>query len=69
MFVRPSLGFTKRRAERAVERALMCARRAGLQVESGEIIAEGTPEVIAQTTSSYTGKFLAELLPKLNGKR
>ncbi|PYN93898.1 MAG: excinuclease ABC subunit A [Candidatus Rokuibacteriota bacterium] len=37
--------------------------------EGGEIIAEGAPEVIAQTTSSYTGKFLAELLPKLNGKR
>ncbi len=37
--------------------------------EGGEIIAEGAPEVIAQTPSSYTGKFLAELLPKLNGKR
>jgi excinuclease ABC subunit A len=35
----------------------------------GEIVAEGPPEVIAQTPGSYTGKFLAEILPKLNGKR
>jgi len=35
----------------------------------GEIIAEGPPEVIAQTPGSYTGKFLAEVLPKANGKR
>jgi len=37
--------------------------------EGGEIIAEGPPDAIAQTPGSYTGKFLAELLPKLNGKR
>jgi excinuclease ABC subunit A len=36
--------------------------------EGGEIVAEGPPEVIAQTPGSYTGKFLAELLPKVNGK-
>jgi excinuclease ABC subunit A len=36
--------------------------------EGGEVVAEGPPEVIAQTPGSYTGKFLAELLPKLNGK-
>jgi excinuclease ABC subunit A len=34
----------------------------------GEIVAEGPPEAIAQTPGSYTGKFLAEVLPK-NGKR
>src|SRR2546427_13295854 len=36
--------------------------------EGGEIVAEGTPEVVAQTPGSYTGKFLAEVLPKLDGK-
>ena len=36
--------------------------------EGGEIVAEGTPEAVAQTPGSYTGKFLAEILPKLNGK-
>ncbi len=35
--------------------------------EGGEIVAEGPPETVAQTSGSYTGKFLAELLPK-NGK-
>jgi len=34
----------------------------------GEIVAEGVPEIVAQTPGSYTGKFLAELLPKPNGK-
>jgi excinuclease ABC subunit A len=34
----------------------------------GEIIAEGVPEVVAQTPGSYTGKFLADVLPKPNGK-
>jgi len=34
----------------------------------GEIVAEGTPEQVAQTDGSYTGKFLRELLPRLNGK-
>src|SRR5947199_3495479 len=37
--------------------------------EGGEIIAEGPPEAVAQTPGSYTGKFLAELLPRLNGQR
>src|SRR6267142_1569866 len=32
----------------------------------GEIVAEGTPEQIAQIDGSYTGKFLRELLPKAN---
>jgi excinuclease ABC subunit A len=34
----------------------------------GEIVAEGPPEAIAQTPGSYTGKFLAEVLPKRNGR-
>jgi len=34
----------------------------------GEIVAEGPPEAIAATPGSYTGKFLAEVLPK-NGRR
>jgi excinuclease ABC subunit A len=37
--------------------------------DGGEIVAEGVPEVVAQTPGSYTGKFLAEALPRLNGKR
>jgi excinuclease ABC subunit A len=36
--------------------------------DGGEVVAEGPPETIAQTPGSYTGKFLAELLPRLNGK-
>jgi excinuclease ABC subunit A len=36
--------------------------------EGGEIVAEGTPEIVAQTPGSYTGKFLAEALPKVNGR-
>src|SRR5881296_3352391 len=36
--------------------------------EGGEIVAEGPPETIAQTPGSYTGKFLAEILPRPNGK-
>jgi excinuclease ABC subunit A len=32
--------------------------------EGGEIVAEGSPEVIAQAPGSYTGKFLAEFLPR-----
>jgi excinuclease ABC subunit A len=36
--------------------------------EGGEVIAEGSPEVVAQTPGSYTGKFLAEVLPRLAGK-
>jgi excinuclease ABC subunit A len=34
----------------------------------GDIVAEGTPEVVAQTPGSYTGKFLADVLPKFGGK-
>jgi excinuclease ABC subunit A len=34
----------------------------------GEIVAEGTPEQVAQVPASYTGKFLRELLPRVNGK-
>jgi excinuclease ABC subunit A len=37
--------------------------------EGGEIVAEGPPEVVAQTPGSYTGKFLAEVLPKTNGRK
>jgi excinuclease ABC subunit A len=34
----------------------------------GEIVAEGTPEQVAQVPGSYTGKFLRDLLPRANGK-
>jgi excinuclease ABC subunit A len=34
----------------------------------GEVVAEGTPEQLAQIDGSYTGKFLRDLLPKANGK-
>ncbi len=34
----------------------------------GEIVAEGTPEQVAQVPGSYTGKFLRDLLPRVNGK-
>ena len=34
----------------------------------GEIVAEGTPEQVAQVTGSYTGKFLQEVLPRANGR-
>ena len=34
----------------------------------GDIVAEGTPEQVAQTDGSYTGKFLRDLLPRPNGK-
>src|SRR5438876_7134337 len=37
--------------------------------EGGEIVAEGAPEVVAQTPGSHTGKFLAESLPKTKGER
>ena len=34
----------------------------------GEIVAEGTPETVGQTPGSYTGKFLADVLPKLGAR-
>jgi excinuclease ABC subunit A len=34
----------------------------------GEIVAEGTPEQVAQVSASYTGKFLRDVLPRANGK-
>jgi excinuclease ABC subunit A len=34
----------------------------------GELVAEGTPEQVAQVGASYTGKFLRELLPRPNGR-
>jgi excinuclease ABC subunit A len=35
----------------------------------GEVIAEGTPEEVAQSESSYTGQFLREMLEKMEGLR
>src|SRR2546425_8615152 len=35
----------------------------------GEIVAEGTPEQVAQTDGSYTGKFLRDLLPRFESKQ
>ena len=34
----------------------------------GEVVAEGTPEQLAQVAASYTGKFLRDLLPRGNGR-
>ncbi|CPU61381.1 UvrABC system protein A [Mycobacteroides abscessus] len=36
----------------------------------GTVVAEGTPESVAQTAGSYTGEFLVDLLPRpvRNGK-
>jgi excinuclease ABC subunit A len=34
----------------------------------GAVIAEGTPEQVAQIDGSYTGKFLREMLPRPNGR-
>ena len=34
----------------------------------GELVAAGTPEQVAQTEGSYTGKFLREVLPRPNGR-
>ena len=34
----------------------------------GEIVADGTPEQVAQSVGSYTGKFLRDLLPRPNGQ-
>ena len=35
----------------------------------GRIVATGTPEEVVGTPASYTGRFLADLLPKANGRR
>lgn len=35
----------------------------------GQIIAQGTPEQVAKTKASFTGKYLAPLLKRNNGKR
>jgi len=35
----------------------------------GCIVATGTPEEVAAVRDSYTGQFLAGLLPKVNGRR
>ncbi|MCI0548604.1 MAG: excinuclease ABC subunit UvrA [Candidatus Rokubacteria bacterium] len=35
----------------------------------GAVVAEGTPEDVAQTEGSYTGKFLREVLPRPTGRR
>ena len=35
----------------------------------GKIVAEGTPEQVARTAGSYTGRFLAPLLPKPAARR
>jgi excinuclease ABC subunit A len=35
----------------------------------GEIIAAGTPEDVARVPGSYTGQFLAEMLPAVRTKR
>ena len=35
----------------------------------GRLVAEGTPEQVAAVRESHTGRFLADLLPKLNGRR
>jgi len=32
-------------------------------------VAEGTPEQVAQTDGSYTGKFLRDLLPRFESKQ
>jgi excinuclease ABC subunit A len=35
----------------------------------GRIVASGSPEEVAAVRASYTGQFLAEMLPKANGRR
>jgi excinuclease ABC subunit A len=35
----------------------------------GKIVAEGTPEQVAAVKGSYTGRFLAPLLPKAPARR
>ncbi len=35
----------------------------------GRIVATGTPEQVAAVPASYTGRFLAEILPRIDGRR
>jgi excinuclease ABC subunit A len=35
----------------------------------GHVVAEGTPEQVAAVRESHTGRFLADLLPRTNGRR
>ena len=35
----------------------------------GKIVATGTPEEVAGLPASHTGRFLADLLPRANGRR
>jgi excinuclease ABC subunit A len=35
----------------------------------GRIVASGTPEQVAAVPGSYTGRFLAEILPRVDGRR
>jgi excinuclease ABC subunit A len=36
----------------------------GAGVKGGEVVAEGTPEAVAKSPRSYTGKYLAPLLER-----
>ena len=38
-------------------------------VHGGEIIAEGTPEIVAKNDNSYTGKFIKEILGEARMKK
>jgi len=35
----------------------------------GRVVAEGTPEQVAAVSASYTGRFLAKLLPSASPRR
>jgi excinuclease ABC subunit A len=35
----------------------------------GQLVAEGTPEEVAEARGSHTGRFLAEVLPKAGARR
>ena len=38
-------------------------------INGGKIVAEGTPEKVAENQESYTGKFIKELLVSSNMKK
>ena len=38
-------------------------------IEGGKIIAEGSPEKVAENKESYTGKFIKDLMSGLNMKK